>query len=101
MPQQEKIVLLRIETSSGPSLDETSLKPQSDYTFQPSSDNYPDGMYNGFLLLLSLLSLAAWVNNRDRSYLYYSLGIIGTLLSDLSISGFGAELLWTNWGWLR
>jgi len=52
------------------------------------------GIYYGIMLLLIAISLASFVNTRDKLFLWYVFYLISYLLFQLSMNGFAYQYLW-------
>lgn len=66
------------------------------------SDKYKDifwGMYMGLMLAMLLYNFFVYLTTRDNSYLFYISYVLAVILAQITLSGYGFQLLWANKTW--
>ena len=58
------------------------------------------GIYMGIMLAMILYNLFIYRIFRDKTYIYYSIYIVLTMLTQVSLQGYTFQLLWPNLSWL-
>jgi len=92
-PHAEKYIYLRACTS------EALLLPLSIGTSTAvfRADKYKDifwGMYIGLMLAMLLYNCFVYITTKDNNYLYYILYVLTVVITQITISGYGSQLLW-------
>ena len=64
------------------------------------SKNLISGIYIGIMLVMILYNLFIYTSTKDKTYLYYSIFIITTLLTQTHLQGYPFQVLWPNSPWL-
>jgi len=98
-PGFEKYVYLKVCSSS------PLVLPLSagTHTAISDSDKYKDifwGMYIGLMVAMLLYNCFVYVTTRDNSYLYYIGYVLAVVITQITISGYGFQLLWPGNSWL-
>lgn len=62
--------------------------------------NIASGIYVGIMLVMILYNLFIFGTLRDKSYIYYSVYIVFTLLTQTSLQGYTFQFLWPNSPWM-
>jgi diguanylate cyclase (GGDEF)-like protein len=83
-------MVLPLELMSGDQLAERKLH-----------SGYYYGLFYGFLIALFAYNLLLFAGLKERSYLYYSLALLGAILCNLSYTGHGVAWLWPQLPWLQ
>jgi adenylate cyclase len=98
LPGSAQTYYLRVATSSSMNL---PILAWSDRPFIEKVDNEKMllGAYTGIMVGMSLYNLFVFLSVRDRSYLYYDLFVIGSLLAVLMLNGLAFQYLWPDWIW--
>ncbi|GAA4467943.1 7TM diverse intracellular signaling domain-containing protein [Nemorincola caseinilytica] len=66
------------------------------------SDKYKDifwGMYMGLMLAMLLYNFFVYLTTRDASYLFYIGYVLAVILAQITLSGYGFQLLWPKSPW--
>lgn len=90
---QEHVFYLRL-TNSGPLLVPVTIGAES---IIMQSDKYKDifwGIYIGVMLAMLLYNLFVYITTKDRSYLYYIAYVVAVIITQITLSGYGFQLLW-------
>lgn len=61
------------------------------------SDKYKDifwGIYIGVMLAMLFYNCFVYITTKDTSYLYYILYVIAVIITQITVSGYGFQLLW-------
>lgn len=98
-PGAEKYVYLKVSSTS------PLLLPMSTGTSLAisDSDKYKDifwGMYIGLMLAMLLYNAFVFITTRDNSYLYYIAYVLAVLLAQITLSGYGFQLVWSRNLWM-
>ncbi len=59
------------------------------------------GVLAGLALCLAIYSLAQWVSQREKLFLYYAMLVIGSAGFSLQFFGIGTQFLWSNNAWIE
>ncbi len=92
-PHHSKFVYLRVASS------EALIMPLTlgSVTTLFESDKYKDifwGMYIGLMLAMLLYNCFVYITTKDRSYLYYIAYVLTVIITQITLSGYGFQLLW-------
>lgn len=94
-PRQSKFVYLKVSSS------EALILPLTAGTEAEllDSDKYKDifwGMYIGLMLAMLLYNCFVYITTKDRSYLYYIAYVLTVIITQITLSGYGFQLLWPD-----
>jgi len=67
------------------------------------TDKYKDifwGAYIGLMLAMLFYNMFVYITTKDKSYLYYIAYVLTVLLTQITMSGYGFQLVWPNNAWL-
>jgi len=100
IPQNsEKYLYLRV-SSSDPLLLPVTVGTAS---AMADADKLKDlfwGMYMGLMLAMLLYNCFVYITTRDSSYLYYIVYVLAVVVTQITISGYGFQLLWPGNAWV-
>ena len=99
-PGAEKVIHLRIESEEALRLP-LSILSAATLAQESIVDLAVDGIVFGMLLVMIGYNLILFVYLRESSYLYFSLFLLGSLVSFLWVSNLGHRFLWPNTGRLN
>ncbi|GIX42776.1 MAG: hypothetical protein KatS3mg129_2509 [Leptospiraceae bacterium] len=96
MPEEEKILLLEIESTSSIQLPLTLFQEDSFITYI-RNNQLIYGIYIGMIAIMCLFNLFLYFSIKDRIYLYYVSFLFFLGLTILSITGYAYEYIWGNY----
>jgi hypothetical protein len=100
LPGTEKQLYIKVSSTSPLVVPLTAGSVQS----ISDSDKYKDifwGMYIGLMLAMLLYNCFIYITTRDdSSYLFYISYVLAVILTQITLSGYGFQLLWPSNTWL-
>lgn len=93
-------VLVRIRTL-GPMILPITLSEQPYYLHRTLREQMVQGLLNGLACWLVLYSLLQWLAQRDRTFAYYALVVLGSAGFSVQFFGIGAQYLWPGNIWME
>ncbi|MDH5434759.1 MAG: ATP-binding protein, partial [Gammaproteobacteria bacterium] len=72
------------------------LRQISDHVQAEQSQLFAWGIYFGIMLIMMLYNIVLYIAIKDIGYFFFSLSLLGSILFQLALSGFGFTYVWSN-----